>query len=190
MDRFIFQTPLKCFERAAEKCHIDSLSSIVGSSLWGKNNAIGTGKCFQILWKQKDVQSEANIGNDVYDFIHMVRATTGEMESDTCLGVDMDNLVEENGDLSPDHDLCFVKPTFDDSDICLNHENPQNEMQDKWDMDSSNWNTESQGWGVSKIADATSSKNAAWDENNSLGGDVGGSDSSNWNKQAQSEPPY
>ncbi|KMZ64916.1 hypothetical protein ZOSMA_344G00060 [Zostera marina] len=27
----------------------------------------------------------------------------------------------------------------------------QNEMQDKWDMDSSNWNTESQGWGVSRL---------------------------------------
>lgn len=66
----------------------------------------------------------------------MVRETTGEMESDTCLGVDTDNLVEENGDLSPDHDLSYEKPTFDDSDICLNHEPMQNEMQDKWDASS------------------------------------------------------
>lgn len=49
------QTPRKCFERAAEKCHKDSLSSIVASCSWGKHVAVGTGSRFDILWDQKEV---------------------------------------------------------------------------------------------------------------------------------------
>ena len=46
---------MKCFERSAEKCHVDSLSSIVASCSWGKHVAIGTGTRFQLLWNEKEV---------------------------------------------------------------------------------------------------------------------------------------
>lgn len=48
-------TPRKCFEKAAEKCHLDSLSSIVASCSWGKHVAVGTGAKFDILWNEKEV---------------------------------------------------------------------------------------------------------------------------------------
>ncbi|XP_058108855.1 DNA-directed RNA polymerase V subunit 1-like [Magnolia sinica] len=47
--------PIKCFERAAERCHTDSLSSIVASCSWGKHVAVGTGTPFQIMWSKKEV---------------------------------------------------------------------------------------------------------------------------------------
>ena len=39
-------TPRKRFERAAEKCYDDSLSSIVASCSWDKHVTIGTGSQF------------------------------------------------------------------------------------------------------------------------------------------------
>lgn len=51
----VMQTPKKCFERAAEKCHTDSLSSIVASCSWGKPVAVGTGSKFDVLWDAKEV---------------------------------------------------------------------------------------------------------------------------------------
>lgn len=50
-----FQTPRKCFERAAEKCNVDNLSSIVGSCAWGKHVSVGTGSPFEIVWGTKNV---------------------------------------------------------------------------------------------------------------------------------------
>lgn len=52
---FIFQTPRKCFERAAEKCHADNLSNIVASCAWGKHVSVGTGSPFEILWDTRKV---------------------------------------------------------------------------------------------------------------------------------------
>lgn len=51
----ITQTPRKCFERAAEKCHTDSLASIVAACSWGKRVAVGTGTRFDVLWDAKEV---------------------------------------------------------------------------------------------------------------------------------------
>ena len=36
-------TPRRCFERAAEKCYDNSLSSIIVSCSWDKHVAVGTG---------------------------------------------------------------------------------------------------------------------------------------------------
>ena len=36
-------TPRRCFERAAEKCYDDFLSSIVASCSWDKHVTVGTG---------------------------------------------------------------------------------------------------------------------------------------------------
>ncbi|WCJ25196.1 nuclear RNA polymerase D1B [Euphorbia peplus] len=48
-------THRRCFERAAEKCHVDSLSSVVASCSWGKHVADGTGSWFDLLWDHKEV---------------------------------------------------------------------------------------------------------------------------------------
>ena len=42
-------TPRKCFERAAEKCYDDFLSSIVASCFWGKHVVVGIGSQFDSL---------------------------------------------------------------------------------------------------------------------------------------------
>lgn len=49
------QAPRKCFERAAEKCHVDNLSSVVASCAWGKQVAVGSGSAFDILLDTRKV---------------------------------------------------------------------------------------------------------------------------------------
>uniref|UniRef100_A0A0D9VCB6 DNA-directed RNA polymerase subunit n=1 Tax=Leersia perrieri TaxID=77586 RepID=A0A0D9VCB6_9ORYZ len=51
-------TPMKCFEKAAEKCHSDSLGCVVSSCSWGKHAASGTGSSFQILWNESQSSSD------------------------------------------------------------------------------------------------------------------------------------
>ena len=48
--------PRRCFERAAEECYDDSLSSIVASCSWDKHVAVGTGSQFDVLWDWKKVE--------------------------------------------------------------------------------------------------------------------------------------
>ena len=42
-------TPRRCFERAAEQCYDDSLSSVIVSCSWDKCVVVGTGSQFDIL---------------------------------------------------------------------------------------------------------------------------------------------
>ena len=65
-------TPRRCFERAAEKCYDNSLSSIVASCSWDKHVAIGTRSQLDSLWDQKKVKFDKMSGIDVYNFLHMV----------------------------------------------------------------------------------------------------------------------
>lgn len=62
-------TPRKCFERAAEKCYRDSLSSVVAACSWGKNVAVGTGTRFDILWDKEKVAFNPEGGVDVYNLL-------------------------------------------------------------------------------------------------------------------------
>ncbi|KAI9112831.1 hypothetical protein K1719_016148 [Acacia pycnantha] len=97
-------TPRRCFEQAAEKCHMDTLSSIVASCSWGKRVAVGTGSGFEVLWDAKEVKSD-DIDLDVYNFLHMVRSTAQEkVNNDGCLGEDVDELFAEDYELSPERD--------------------------------------------------------------------------------------
>ncbi|RDY14699.1 DNA-directed RNA polymerase V subunit 1, partial [Mucuna pruriens] len=92
-------TPKKCFERAAEKCHTDSLSSIVASCSWGKHVAVGTGSKFDVVWDANEIKSKEVEGMNVYSFLHMVKSlANGEEETDACLGGDIDYLLEEDMD--------------------------------------------------------------------------------------------
>ncbi|KAH9698533.1 DNA-directed RNA polymerase V subunit 1 [Citrus sinensis] len=109
-------TPRKCFEKAAEKCHTDNLSSVVAACSWGKHVAVGTGSRFDLLWQTENEEFNQDDGVDVYDFLHMVRSSTGIEESDTgCLGEEVDGLEDEfDWSLSPEHNLCSDKPVFED----------------------------------------------------------------------------
>ncbi|KAK6228643.1 hypothetical protein SCA6_000983 [Theobroma cacao] len=112
-------TPRKCFERAAEKCHVDSLSSIVASCSWGKHVAVGTGSRFDVLWDRKEVGFDQKSGIDVYNFLHMLSSASGPSSTTTCLGeevddlMDMDNMAEWS--LSPEHSNGLDKPVFEDA---------------------------------------------------------------------------
>lgn len=46
---------MKCFEKAATRCHTDSLSTVVGSCSWGKRVAVGTSSGFDLLWNKNEV---------------------------------------------------------------------------------------------------------------------------------------
>ncbi|KAL2326371.1 hypothetical protein Fmac_025429 [Flemingia macrophylla] len=98
-------TPKKCFERAAQKCHTDSLSSIVASCSWGKHVAIGTGSKFDVVWDANEIKAEEIEGTDVYNFLHMVKnISNGEEETNAGLGDDVDDLWDEENndwDMSP-----------------------------------------------------------------------------------------
>ncbi|MCD7452638.1 DNA-directed RNA polymerase V subunit 1 [Datura stramonium] len=111
-------TPRKCFERAAEKCHVDSLSSIVASCSWGKHVAVGTGSRFEVLLNTKNVEWNIPETRDVYSFLHLVRSSSAqEVEGTSCLGAEVDEL-EEDEDmglyLSPNRDSGSDMPTFED----------------------------------------------------------------------------
>ncbi|XP_071724863.1 DNA-directed RNA polymerase V subunit 1-like [Rutidosis leptorrhynchoides] len=115
-------TPRKTFDRAAEKCHVDSLQSIVASCAWGKHVALGTGTLFDILLDDEVGFKQVDQIN-VYDFLNVVRSTKGEDPNTGCLGVDLDELdfEDDNMDwnLSPAHEGS-EKPVFEDMDESRN----------------------------------------------------------------------
>ncbi|CAL5339826.1 unnamed protein product [Camellia sinensis] len=153
-------TPRKCFERAAEKCHVDSLSSIVASCSWGKQVAVGTGSRFDVLWDTREVGMNQQDGIDVYNFLHLVRSSSKEAETNSaCLGAEIDYIELDSEmvdwDLSPEHSSC--KPVFEDSsDFPDDLDNNQVvdggwPSESKWEKVSSE-NTKSSGkeWDVGK----------------------------------------
>ncbi|KAJ6825361.1 DNA-directed RNA polymerase V subunit 1 [Iris pallida] len=108
-------TPMKCFQRAAEKLHSDSLGSVVSSCSWGKHVAVGTGTNFEVLWGQKhQMASNEDIGKDVYDLLAWVREPTERDYAGACLGDDVDGIFEdnENPDNSPERNT-GSEPTFE-----------------------------------------------------------------------------
>ncbi|XP_019449371.1 PREDICTED: DNA-directed RNA polymerase V subunit 1-like isoform X1 [Lupinus angustifolius] len=150
-------TPRKCFERAAEKCHTDSLSSIVASCSWGKHVAVGTGSKFDIVWNAKEIKSSENGGMDVYNFLYMVKGfTNGEEEKNACLGEDIDDLLEEDDmdwGMSPQH-----MSGFDDAVFEENCELPNGSTSNGWDINTNKTETKSNdwsGWGSNKADDGS-----------------------------------
>ncbi|XP_017257953.1 DNA-directed RNA polymerase V subunit 1 [Daucus carota subsp. sativus] len=114
-------TPKKCFETAAEKCHVDSLASIVASCSWGKHVAVGTGSSFDLLWDTREAELK---GTDVYDFLSLVNSSSGVEKNSACLGAEIDDLdwafdYDEEA-LSPVH--ASEKPVFED---IIDIENPE-----------------------------------------------------------------
>ncbi|XP_057977242.1 DNA-directed RNA polymerase V subunit 1 [Malania oleifera] len=141
-------TPRKCFERAAEKCHVDSLSSIVASCSWGKHVAVGTGSRFDILWDKKEMGVNQEDGIDVYSFLHLVRGGSIEGDSNTaCLGAEIDDLMldDEHLDFCPSPDNGFEKPVFEE-----NSELPVDQPEgSSWDSPNvQGWNESQVQWGL------------------------------------------
>ncbi|GAB4833587.1 hypothetical protein Ancab_031830 [Ancistrocladus abbreviatus] len=150
-------TPRKCFERAAEKHHMDSLSSIVASCSWGKRVAVGTGAKFDILWDKKEtVVNQGAV--DVYNFLQLVRGSSEEELGTGCLGDDIENFeledeyMEQN--LSPEHGSEAVFEETAEMELDLDNQAPYGGMSHgtSWDKVPS-LNTASStgnGWNVSK----------------------------------------
>ncbi|KAK7283942.1 hypothetical protein RIF29_13692 [Crotalaria pallida] len=153
-------TPRKCFERAAEKCHTDSLSSIVASCSWGKHVAVGTGSKFDIVWNAKEIKSSEIGGMDVYNFLYMVKGfANGEEEKNACLGEDIDDLQEEE---NVDWDMSG----FDDAVFEENSELPNGSTSNGWDIANKVENAQDDSWssGKKKIdVQEDSSRPNAWD---------------------------
>ncbi|KAG2396532.1 DNA-directed RNA polymerase V subunit 1 DNA-directed RNA polymerase D subunit 1b [Vigna angularis] len=160
-------TPKKCFERAAAKCHTDSLSSVVASCSWGKHVAVGTGSKFDVVWDANKIRSSEIKGMDVYSFLHMVGGhTDGEEETDACLGEDIDDLLEEENldlEMSSPHNSGF-KAVFEDNPEVLN-----DSTSNGWDVNLNQSESKSNGWGANITGQANTNSNewSGWGNNNS-----------------------
>ena len=87
-------TPRKCLERAIEKCYDDFLSSIVASCSWDKYVIVGTKSQFVVSWDREEIGFDQMSGMDVYNFLHMVSSAGGTNSNTTCLGEEVDDLME------------------------------------------------------------------------------------------------
>ncbi|PIA52516.1 hypothetical protein AQUCO_01000412v1 [Aquilegia coerulea] len=193
-------TPRKCFERAAEKCHTDTLSGIVASCSWGKHVSVGSGTSFEILWNKKEMGLDHNGVEDIYNFLLLVSSTR---ESNTsCLGGDFDDLEFENRvaelRLSPEQNLDSSKPTFDDGELLCDFEQPQSTgkgffNESNWGKatsvfksgGSSDWNQHvdaENGWGASADKLPSSEPVDAW------GKETRESDTNGWGATADKLP--
>ncbi|CAN6277580.1 unnamed protein product [Urochloa humidicola] len=193
-------TPMKCFEKAAEKCDSDSLGCVVSSCSWGKHAAIGTGSSFQILWNENQLKSNKDYGDGLYDFLALVR--TDQEKAGYMFLDDVDYLVEENAVddvcLSPEPDGPLGKPTFED-----NFEEQAIQKGSSWEngttMNSSweqntNAGNDSGDWGGWSNGAAAATKppdqdNSCWDVNSNAGNDSG--DWGGWSNgaAAATKPP-
>ncbi|KAL5213175.1 hypothetical protein ABZP36_024022 [Zizania latifolia] len=141
-------TPMKCFEKAAEKCHSDSLGCVVSSCSWGKHAAVGTGSSFQILWNESQLKNNKEYGDGLYDFLALVR--TDEEKARYTFLDDVDYLVEENEVddvcLSPELDGTIGQSTFEDN------------LEDQFSRKDSSW-------------EKGTTMNSSWEQNGSAGND-------------------
>ncbi|CAI0400152.1 unnamed protein product [Linum tenue] len=154
-------TPRRCFERAAEKCHVDDLSSIVASCSWGRPVAVGTGSRFDVLWDNKESSLNQDEPVDIYNFINIVRSSTNEEgRIPGSLGVEVDDLIPvdeiDDWNLSPDR-TGTDKPKFEDS---LELE-AVDQGDASWDVGTVK--EQSFGWGAAAIRTQEESGNSGWD---------------------------
>lgn len=201
-------TPMKCFEKAAEKCHSDALGCVVSSCSWGKHAALGTGSSFQILWNENQLKSNKEYGDGLYDFLAMVR-TDQEKARYTFLD-DVDYLVEDNAMddicLSPELNGTHGVPTFEDN---FEHQDTQNgnswengtKANASWEQNASAGN-DSDNWGgwsnAAAAADTGAAKpadqgNSSWDvpataENDSTDWGGWGNEKAKDNRTVSTEP--
>ncbi|XP_021859597.1 DNA-directed RNA polymerase V subunit 1 [Spinacia oleracea] len=150
-------TPRKCFERASEKCHVDTLASIVGSCSWGKRVSIGTGAKFDLLWETKEIEM-ADKPTDVYNFLHLVSSANEEEVDSGGLGEDIESFEKDvymEPALSPEQENKAVfEETLEigvDSDITGADES-------SWDA----FPSSGTGWNANKIDTGSGSAEGGW----------------------------
>nr|GMD59609.1 DNA-directed RNA polymerase V subunit 1 [Ipomoea batatas] len=188
-------TPRKCFERAAEKCHVDSLSSVVASCSWGKHVSVGTGSSFDILLDTRKVELNQQEGQNVYDFLLLMRSSHAQEEKGTdCLGAEIDDLLPEDEDmnlyLSPERDSDTMKPTFEDGVEDLNENVDEGKSSGGgWDKVSNNTsNTGGGGWDLADKnptpAKSSADQSDSW---SSWGGKKVEEESPGWGKKVDSD---
>ncbi|TKY68288.1 DNA-directed RNA polymerase V subunit 1 [Spatholobus suberectus] len=195
-------TPKKCFERAAEKCHTDSLSSIVASCSWGKCVAVGTGSKFEVVWDANKIKSNEVEGMDVYNFLHMVKSlTNGEEDTDACLGEDVDDLLEEDMDLgmSPQHTSGFEavfeedleQPNVSTSNVWEANTKQTESKTNEWSgwvsnkteiKDSRSERAQEDSWRKTDVIEEDSSRSNAWDTNTTVDQTKTKSNESGWER--------
>ncbi|KAF3554145.1 hypothetical protein F2Q69_00010834 [Brassica cretica] len=107
--------PRKCFEKAAEKCPKDSLSSVVGSCSWGKRVDVGTGSQFELLWNKKETGLENDEETDVFSFLQMVRPTKSSDAYISSPGFDVTEEDMAEWAESPERDSALGEAKFEDS---------------------------------------------------------------------------
>ncbi|XP_020576180.1 DNA-directed RNA polymerase V subunit 1 [Phalaenopsis equestris] len=170
-------TPIKCFERAAQKCHTDTLTSIVSSCLWGKHVAVGTGSCFKVFWDKQQVKANQDVEKDVYDFLELVQTASAEKE------VDVDDLMYESEYefcASPVSGIHIGKETYNDGNDSLFHSEIL--VQEREDGNKLNWESGSessmkpnswQGWESKKKPDKLDSQSSLKKDGAWSGWDIG-----------------
>ncbi|CAN0863398.1 DNA-directed RNA polymerase V subunit 1 [Linum grandiflorum] len=160
-------TPKKCFERAAEKCHVDPLSSIVASCSWGKPVAVGTGSRFDILWDTKESIINQNKSVEIYEFLNMLRTTQNGEEIPGSLGVVPEDEFDD-WNMSPERESGTEKPTFEDSaELCI-----ADNADSSWDIGAGK-EQETSVWGA---AASKKQEESGWDLKSSMTNDQKESD--------------
>ncbi|KAJ3696209.1 hypothetical protein LUZ60_001586 [Juncus effusus] len=162
-------TPMKCFDRAAEKCHVDTLASAVSSCSWGKHVALGTGSAFQIHWDKTELEESNKVKGEkgLYEFLSLVRTSTQKDANGTCLQ-DVDYLEEHNYEdcPSPDFEGFGAKPTFED------------------EIGESTWGNNTNG---TANGDNGNNNNSSWEVNLGTGTDNGGDSWGGWGNNDKSK---
>ncbi|KAI3445134.1 hypothetical protein Pfo_001799 [Paulownia fortunei] len=183
-------TPRKCFERAAEKCYVDNLSSIVASCAWGKHVSVGTGSPFEILWDTRKAELRLHKEIDAYNFLHMVNSSSKPEDMGTsCLGAEIEDLDHEDEfmefDLSPVRESGLDKPTFEDGiEFGLNGDDNEDakECQNSWSSWGKKVDSEENDW-TKKAEESTWGKKVDYEENDWRKK----ADQSTWGKEVDSE---
>ncbi|KAK9682199.1 hypothetical protein RND81_10G057200 [Saponaria officinalis] len=185
-------TPRKCFERASEKCHVDSLAGIVASCSWGKRVAVGTGTKFDILWDTKEIEVDEK-PIDVYNFLHLVRSTNEEEVDTGCLGEDIEKFDWEDAymepALSPEQDNNAV---FDDVVELGVDSQVQGGGDSGWAVDSGSGGGNSWGnWGSKKDSSQTDDKpeSGGWGAPKSQDVGSGAAESNGWANWGSKKDP-
>ncbi|KAF8108351.1 hypothetical protein N665_0111s0061 [Sinapis alba] len=156
--------PRKCFEKAAEKCHKDSLSTVVGSCSWGKRVDVGTGSQFELLWNKKETGLENDDETDVFSFLQMVRSTKTADAYVSSPGFDVTEEEMAEWAESPERDSALGEPKFDDSAEFQNILDEGKTSDSTWEK-SSLWDNGCNGgseWGVSKNTGGEENTQSGW----------------------------
>ena len=90
-------TPRRCFERVAEKCYDNSLSSIVASCSWDKHMDVGTGSQLTPcgIRKKLDLTKWMEWMSTTFCTRSVVLVETNS--NPACLGEEIDDLMEMDG---------------------------------------------------------------------------------------------